>query len=268
MISSSAQHQSYLVQSDLLIQLQGRVVLDDIERLKGSILPGVTPDLERVYIDLSSVDYIDSAGLGFLVHLKMASKKTGSSIVLLQPSRQVSDILYISKLDGIFEVLNGAEAQAVKSRMIVAGTAQAAAPAGAPAGVAAAERAGTSGGTGEWLQARLDTAFPSAEAAPAARTGGGSTQEAVEEHCRRAVDYMRQGNYEMSVEEYRSALALDPNYLPALNNLAIVYEKQPSWGALAMEQWEKVLELSRARGDQKHQDRASRHLANLRKMQG
>jgi Tfp pilus assembly protein PilF len=92
--------------------------------------------------------------------------------------------------------------------------------------------------------------------------------EKLEEHCRRAVEFMRQGNYDLSVEEYCKALEIDPDYLPALNNLAIVYEKQPSWIPKAIDQWEKVLSLSQSRGDQKHTDRAQRHLSSLRRMQG
>jgi tetratricopeptide (TPR) repeat protein len=87
----------------------------------------------------------------------------------------------------------------------------------------------------------------------------------VEEQCRKAVEFMRQGNYESSIECYKEALNLDPDYLPALNNLAIVYEKQPSWHNLAIENWNRVLELSRQRNDEKHMDRAERHLADLTK---
>lgn len=266
MISASSEHQIFRSGSDLLVQLRGRVVLEDCERLRAAILPSIGPGVERVYVDLGQVDYVDSAGLGLLVGLKVATKKNNSRIHLLQPSRQVSDILYISKLDGIFEVLTGAEAQAIRSRLAL--------PDNSSTGRAGADAAPTGGGmnsggssqpstSADWLQSRLDTAFPEM---PRAGSRSGDTQEAVEEHCRRAVDYMRQGNYEMSVEEYRNALSLQPDYLPALNNLAIVYEKQPSWNTLAIEQWEKVLELSRSRGDQKHLDRAQRHLTNLRKM--
>jgi Tfp pilus assembly protein PilF len=95
-----------------------------------------------------------------------------------------------------------------------------------------------------------------------------SQKEMIEEHCRKAVEYMRVGNYDMSVIEYEKALRIDPEYLPALNNLAIVYEKQPSWLSKAIDQWEALLRLSQQRGDQKHLDRAQRHLANLRQMQG
>lgn len=266
MISTSAEHQIFRSAADLFVQLKGRIVLEDCERLRGALVPAIGAGVERVYVDLAQVDYVDSAGLGLLVGLKMTAKKNGSRIILLQPSRQVGDILYISKLDGIFEVLTGAEAQSVRTSLAVPENSSSPNTAAGNARSGSPQAPQKPGAPAEWLQSRLDTAYPDKQTGP--EGSGGAATDQVEEHCRRAVDYMRQGNYEMSVEEYRSALALAPDYLPALNNLAIVYEKQPSWNALAIEQWEKVLELSRSNGDQKHQDRAQRHLTNLRKMQG
>lgn len=248
---TSAEHQVFQTPTEVYIAFKGRIVLEDCERLRSACIPSISrAGVERVYVDLSQVEYIDSAGLGLLVGLKMTAKKSSARIILLAPSRTVADILYISKLEGIFEILSGAEAMAVKSRMTTAGSAG-----GAAAPAPAIE-----------FQSRFDTAYPES-GSNAANAGAMGGREAVENHCRRAVEFMRQGNYEMAVEEYRSALSVDPEYLPALNNLAIVYEKQPSWNAQAIEQWEKVLTLSRQRGDQKHQDRATRHLANLRSMQ-
>jgi anti-anti-sigma factor len=249
---TSAEHQVFQTPTEVYIAFKGRIVLEDCERLRSACIPSISrPGVERVYVDLSQVEYIDSAGLGLLVGLKMTAKKSSARIILLAPSRTVADILYISKLEGIFDILSGAEAMAVKSRMTTAGSAEAAA---AP-------------GPAIEFQSRFDTAYPEAAGGVGGAGGSMGGREAVESHCRRAVEFMRQGNYEMAVEEYRSALSVDPEYLPALNNLAIVYEKQPSWNAQAIEQWEKVLTLSRQRGDQKHQDRATRHLANLRSMQ-
>jgi tetratricopeptide (TPR) repeat protein len=88
-------------------------------------------------------------------------------------------------------------------------------------------------------------------------------RELVEEQCRVAVEAMRQGDYEKSIEAYKNALALDSDYLPALNNLAIVYEKQPVWRPLAVEAWNRVMDLSRQRKDEKHMNRAQRHLEEL-----
>lgn len=247
---TSAEHQVYHTRNEAYIAFRGRIVLEDCERLRAAAIAAISrADIERVYVDLSQVDYIDSAGLGLLVGLKMTAKKSGARIILLAPTRTVADILYISKLEGIFEILGGPEAMAVKSRVV----------AGQSPGTAQSE-------SSSGIQSQFGTGFQDFGASGSATPSPKGGRDAIEDSCRRAVEFMRQGNYEMAVEEYRAALAVDGEYLPALNNLAIVYEKQPSWNSHAIEQWEKVLALSRQRGDQKHQDRATRHLANLRSM--
>ncbi|MCX7718458.1 MAG: anti-sigma factor antagonist [Candidatus Sumerlaeaceae bacterium] len=272
----------YQQHSDLLVQPRGRIVLEHCERLKSACLPLITKGLDQVLLDLSKVDFVDSAGLGVLVSLKMAASKVKSRIILLQPSKPVSDILYISKLDGIFDILTGPEADLLKGQIMqprnkltpgaggglsrpsvasIPPAAPAAPPASPPVPPAQAQPAAPKPAV---VQAAPEPPPPPpAEAvAPAVL----AQREAVEEHCKRAVEHMRRAEYQESVTRYKMALELDPEYLPALNNLAIVYEKLPSWHSLAVETWETVLRISRERGDQKHVDRAQRHLENLRKM--
>lgn len=237
---------------ELCVVLKGRVVLEDLGELKQSVLPRITSELEQVYIDLQPVDFVDSAGLGLLIGIKMTSKMNGAAIALMDPGKNVSDVLSISKMDGIFEVLKGADAAAVRDRLVKPENVQAIPnPAAHPAV--------------EPFAGEGDSAMPHINADGTLQTddSGEQVREAVEEHCRRAVESMRQGDYEKSIECYQGALQLDPDYLPALNNLAIVYEKQPAWHPLAIDTWNRVLAISRQRNDEKHVDRAERHLADL-----
>jgi anti-sigma B factor antagonist len=250
----------YQARTDLYFAIEGRIVLEECERLKELSLPLINRGTDQVIVDLSKVSFIDSAGLGVLVGMKMTSSKNGARIVLLQPSRPVSDILFISKLDGIFDIMTGAEADLLKSQLVQ--------PHFRIGGTEEETKRPDPAATADGKHSKLDTAFP--HRSPSS-TGGEPSElrgqkEQIEAYCRRAVEFMRQGNYELSVQEYQKALSVDPDYLPALNNLAIVYEKQPSWSAKAIEQWEHVLRLSQQRSDQKHIDRAQRHLANLRRL--
>lgn len=275
----------YQHHSDLLVQPRGRIVLEYCDRLKNICMPLITKGLEQVILDLSKVDFIDSAGLGVLVSLKMAASKNKSRVVLMQPSKPVSDILYISKLDGIFDILTGPEADLLKgqvaqpqnkltsgrggvlSRPVVDASAPAAPvspppPPHGPLAGASKPRLAEPVAAAPAGFSEPPPSPPAEPVAPAVR----AQREALEEHCRLAVEHMRRAEYQESVKRYQMALEIDPEYLPALNNLAIVYEKLPSWHSLAVETWEHVLRISRARGDQKHVDRAQRHLDSLRKM--
>jgi tetratricopeptide (TPR) repeat protein len=106
--------------------------------------------------------------------------------------------------------------------------------------------------------------------APAFNPGGGSQggtpKERIDRYCKDAVEHMRRGDYESAVECYVESLKIQPEYLPALNNLAIVYEKKPQWQAEAIEAWQRVLAISSRNNDQKHIDRAQKHLQNLQRL--
>lgn len=230
---------------EVCVVLKGRVVLEELDAVKQGVLPRITRGTDHVYVDLKHVEYVDSAGLGLLIGFKMTSKMNGAGISLMDPNKTVSDVLNISKIDGIFEFLNGREAQGVRDRLVVSEK----------------QCSGTN-------MPVVDSSpqLPQVKSDGSLEEDAGATQrEQLEEHCRRAVEAMRQGNYEDSVTCYKQALEIDPDYLPALNNLAIVYEKQPVWHDSAIETWNRVLELSRERGDDKHRDRAERHLADLGK---
>ena len=54
----------YSSKDKLLVQLAGRVVLDECDRLKSAVVPRIAPGIGQVVLDLGKVDFIDSAGLG------------------------------------------------------------------------------------------------------------------------------------------------------------------------------------------------------------
>jgi anti-sigma B factor antagonist len=58
----------------------------------------------KIVIDLCSVDYIDSGGLGILVALQTAAKNRGGDIKLVSPSERVERVLGETKLNTVFSV--------------------------------------------------------------------------------------------------------------------------------------------------------------------
>ena len=55
-------------------------------------------------LDLRSVTYISSTGVGSLIKCYRAVLKQKGQVKLLSPSQSVRNILAISKLDGVFEI--------------------------------------------------------------------------------------------------------------------------------------------------------------------
>lgn len=229
----------------MLVQLVGRVVLDECDRLKGAVVPRIATDIKQVNLDLSRVDFIDSAGLGVLVGMKVSSNKSRANLTLVAPSKGVSDILMVSKLDSIFEIKTGREAEVVLAEL------------------ARNEFLATGDPAAATTSAPASPGFQAPPSAAAPTIGGGQAREQIERLCDAARDHLKVRDYDAATECYRKVVELDPEYLPALNNLGIIYEKKPEWRDKAIQQWERVLEIAQRNGDQKHIERAQKHLQAL-----
>ena len=272
----------YKFKEKLYIALFGKVVLEECDKFKNSAMSFIDRGISQIYIDLENVNFIDSAGLGVLVGLKMTANKNKSRLILLNPSKGVYDILYVSKLDNIFDIITGKEAETSRASLMVEEyivkeiqensmeeqDKRILPPKIPQKPVIQQPQELTPLPQSSYIPVQPSPQMqePKKFQPPVQMKEEKSEQELIDEYCRTAVELMRQGYYEKAVEEYKKSLSVNPEYLPALNNLAIVYEKKPSWTANAIEQWENVLKVSEKLGDQKHIDRANKHLANLRKM--
>jgi len=79
------------------IKCHGRLVLETKGQLEEMFKH--IPFQGRIVIDLSDVDYIDSAGLGALVRLKVSAKKeAGVSVKFVQMTRRVMQLLSATQL--------------------------------------------------------------------------------------------------------------------------------------------------------------------------
>lgn len=231
--------------NNLLVRMKGRIVLDECDRMKSSIATFINSSVSQINLDLSEVDFIDSAGLGALVGIKVSASKHRARLALVSPSRGVCDILMVSKLDSIFDIITGSDAEAVVKQLVHPQFEK------IPAGAAAPS-------------ASSGPAIPSMpSAAGHGASDSGASKERLDQLCRDAVEFMRKGDYDSAVQAYQKALEINSEYLPALNNIAIVYEKKPEWRNNAITQWKRVLDISTRNSDQKHIDRARKHLANL-----
>jgi anti-sigma B factor antagonist len=74
-----------------------------------TVLPGVINGLleegfKKILLNLSSMDYIDSNGLGELVQSLKTSKRQGASLRLLKPQDRVAKTLRLTNLLPMFSV--------------------------------------------------------------------------------------------------------------------------------------------------------------------
>ena len=98
-----------------IVDCSGRITLGE-----GSvILRDTVRDLlgkgnKKIVLNLQDVNYIDSSGIGELVHAYTSVKTSGGELKLLHLTKKVRDLLQITKLYTVFDV-HSDEASAVRS---------------------------------------------------------------------------------------------------------------------------------------------------------
>ena len=98
-----------------IIKITGRLDPGDgPDRLFQMVQDFVEEDEVSFLLDLRSVTYISSTGVGSLIKAYRLVLKQKGQVKLLSPSQSVRNILAISKLDGVFEIFSD-ESEALAS---------------------------------------------------------------------------------------------------------------------------------------------------------
>jgi anti-anti-sigma factor len=85
------------IRGDVVLRCWGRIVCGHETAV---LCSAMQQGSRNVVLDLTEVDAIDAAGVGALLSLQAA----GVYLKLLNPSRQVREILKVSRLNSIFEI--------------------------------------------------------------------------------------------------------------------------------------------------------------------
>ncbi|MBX7242588.1 MAG: STAS domain-containing protein [Bacteroidia bacterium] len=99
----------------VVFQLSGRLIGEyDGMTLTETVANLIGEGFNQIIIDLTSLEHINSSGLGVLITLLTKARKTDGELILSNPSSNVSNLLTITKLNTIFRVYPNVE-QAVAS---------------------------------------------------------------------------------------------------------------------------------------------------------
>jgi len=91
----------------VVLQCQGRIVRGDETAI---LCAAVGQHRRDVILDLTGVDAIDAAGIGLLVSLQAA----GIYLKLMNPTKQVRDVLRVTQLESILEILESRSAEKIE----------------------------------------------------------------------------------------------------------------------------------------------------------
>ena len=104
-----------LVGGVTIVDLGGRIVLGEGSAgLRDLVLNLVSEGNKKIILNLSDVNYIDSAGLGELVSAFTSVRKQGGELKLLHLTKRVHNLLQITKLYTVFDITDD-EAASVRS---------------------------------------------------------------------------------------------------------------------------------------------------------
>ena len=98
-----------------IVDVSGRIVLGE----ESAALRDLVGDLlgkghKKILLNLGDVNYIDSSGLGLLVSTFTSARKQDGELKLLNLTNKVHDVMQITKLYTVFDIMND-EAAGVKS---------------------------------------------------------------------------------------------------------------------------------------------------------
>jgi anti-sigma B factor antagonist len=91
----------------LLAKLTGEVTLDITNDVKRTLNEELGSGVEKLVMDLSNVDFMDSSGIGLLVSVNTRMRSGGKFFYLYNPSPQVEKTLNLVQLFSFFEILSG-----------------------------------------------------------------------------------------------------------------------------------------------------------------
>jgi anti-sigma B factor antagonist len=88
--------------SETTVRATGRIVLSSSPTLENT-LRDLIAEGKHVVLDVTNVDYIDSAGLGALVSVYMHARRTKCDLKIANPKQRIRDLFGRSGLASVFE---------------------------------------------------------------------------------------------------------------------------------------------------------------------
>ena len=96
-----------------LVHCTGRIDIGDgLNRLRETLIGEMNARV--ILLDLSRVTAIDAAGLGLLSFFHTRASGRGCALKLMAPSKQVRQLLALTRLDSVLNIATAAEARQAK----------------------------------------------------------------------------------------------------------------------------------------------------------
>jgi anti-sigma B factor antagonist len=98
----------------VVVDCSGKIIFGEETSQLRDTIKSLLPQHNRIVLNLSGVNYIDSGGLGTLVSLYTSARNADASVKLANLTQRVGDLLQVTKLLTVFDVYDS-EAKALDS---------------------------------------------------------------------------------------------------------------------------------------------------------
>ena len=86
--------------TDAIVHCMGRITSDATQSLKAIVKP-LFSESKRVVLDLTDVNYVDSAGLGAIIGLHVSAKLANCQLKLIYSNESLEKLFRITRLDQV-----------------------------------------------------------------------------------------------------------------------------------------------------------------------
>ena len=87
-----------------ILALRDQLTFADRDPFEGVIDKLLARRARLVTVDLSGLDYMDSAGLGMLLTLRDRTERAGADVLLRNPKSEVRELLALACFDTLFKI--------------------------------------------------------------------------------------------------------------------------------------------------------------------
>lgn len=93
-----------VVNGEVMVSLTGSLYVEEAAALREKLLEYIQAGRRNFAIDLKSVDYIDSSGLGVLVAIQKRALQSGGKVVIKGLQGTVKELFEMTRLTKVFEI--------------------------------------------------------------------------------------------------------------------------------------------------------------------
>jgi anti-sigma B factor antagonist len=94
------------VRSVTILDINGRIVLQECALLRDLLSNLLAAGRNKILVNLAGISSIDSAGLAYLISGLVSARKRQGELKLLSPAKNVREVILLTKLDKVFDIID------------------------------------------------------------------------------------------------------------------------------------------------------------------